>query len=438
MLRVCVVGLGKIGLPLALQCAGKEGVRVTGCDANPNVVREVNNGVASFVSEPGLEDALRHAVTSGAFIATTDTSAACGEADVILIVVPVALNDAKEVDFQHLDNATSAVGAGLRPGTLVVYETTVPVGTTRRRIGSRLESGSGLVVGNDFSLAFSPERVYSGRIFSDLASYPKVVGGVDGKSTERAAAFYRTVLDAPVMEMSSVEAAEYVKLVETTYRDVNIALANEYALFAEHLGLDIAEVIAAANTQPFSHVHSPSVGVGGHCIPVYPYFLFRSWGGFRLPPLARGINDGMAAHGVDLIERALGPLDNLVVLILGLTYRENVRETANTSARKLCEELTNRGARVLGHDPLLTSKEQQAMNLEPVDLEPRPRVDVVIVQAYHSVYRDIDIGSFPGLRLLLDGRGALSAAQQRSLQEAGIQYLRVGTAEPRRASSLIQ
>lgn len=429
---VCVVGLGKIGLPLAVQCALRGSLPVKGCDIDPAVVDAVSAGRAPFASEEGLAERLREVVRDGRLGATTATSEAVRDARVVVVIVPVGLTDAAEPDFRHIDAATVAVGGGLRPGTLVLYETTLPVGTTRTRLLGLLESASGLMAGSDFQLAFSPERVYSGRIFRDLSAYPKVVGGIDSRSTDRAVAFYRDVLDARVVALSSADAAEYTKLIETTYRDVNIALANEFALFAERMGLDAQEVIDAANSQPFSHVHRPGVGVGGHCIPVYPYFLFSAWDDFRLPPMARAINDSMAAHGVDLLERALGSLDGATVLILGLTYREHVKETAFSSARKLSRELRHRGATVLGHDPLLDEEEARLLKVLPVGLDPAPTVDAVVIQAYHAAYREVDPGAFPGTRAVLDGRGALDEAAAEGLRRRGIEYLRVGLGAARR------
>lgn len=422
---VCVVGMGKIGIPLAVQCARAGSRPVVGCDINPETVRAVNNG-RIVMEEEGLGEALAYAVRAGRLRATGDTGDAVRDAAVVLVIVPVGLTDSYEIDFTSIDAATLAVGGGLQRGTLVIFETTVPVGTTRGRLAHLLEHASGLAAGRDFALAFSPERVYSGRIFRDLATYPKVVGGLDAASGERAGAFYEEVLGAEVRILGSCEAAEYVKLVETTYRDVNIALANEFALFAEAHGLDVQEVIATANTQPFSHVHQPGVGVGGHCIPVYPYFLFHSWDDFRLPPLARAINDGMAAHAVALLEGALGDLDGRRVLILGLTYRENVKEVAFSSARRLRRELHHRGASVFGHDPLLSEDEQRALKVEPIALVPPPAVDAIIVQAYHRSYEGLAFAAFDGLRVVLDGRAALPPDARHALEARGIRYLRIG------------
>ena len=229
---IAVVGLGKIGLPLAAQFAGR-GQRVIGCDINPAVVAAVNAGECPIVEEPGLEERVNATVAAGCLTATTDTAAAVRQSNVVVIIVPLLVDEAHAVDYSAVDAATRAVAQGLQPRTLVLYETTLPVGTTRERLGALLEAGSGLTMGRDFALAFSPERVYSGRIFRDLATYPKVVGGIDPTSTAAAVAFYAAVLDdAPVLAVRDAETAELVKLLETTYRDVNIALASEFARYA--------------------------------------------------------------------------------------------------------------------------------------------------------------------------------------------------------------
>jgi nucleotide sugar dehydrogenase len=358
--------------------------------------------------------------------ATTDTAAAMEEVNTVVLIVPVLVDATGRVDFRSLDAATGAIGEGLHRRQLVILETTVPVGTTRSRVASILYDRSGLHAGNDYALAFSPERVYAGRIFADLRNYRKVVGGVDEVSTARAAAFYRAMLGASVLEMPNAETAEFVKLAETTYRNVNIALANEFACFAELHGIDAAVAFAAANTQPFSHIHAPGLGVGGHCIPVYPYFLANAWSGMQLVPIARRINDGMAAHGVELLRRALGSLAGARVLILGLSYRENVRETAFTSAARLIAALRDADAAPLLHDSLYTDDEIRAFGAEPVALEPRPRVDAIIVQAAHHAFEGLRYDSFPGVRAVLDGRSALTNAQRAVLEAAGITYLRIG------------
>ena len=305
-LTIAVVGLGKIGLPLAVQYA-QHGHRVIGCDINAQVVESINAGKSHVGEEPELAIEVPRLVREGLLSATLDITGAVGSANAVVVIVPVFVNNNYNVDFTSIDAATQAIGAGLKSGTLVSYETTLPVGTTSGRFRQLLENASGshttfkdggadafeasgshttfkdggadafeasgLKAGEDFYLAYSPERVSSGSIFRDLRTYPKVVGGIDEQSTSAGVQFYQSVLDAEIITMASADDAEFVKLIETTYRDVNIALANEFAQFADARGLNVAAAIVAANTQPYSHIHSPGVGVGGHCIPVYPYFL---------------------------------------------------------------------------------------------------------------------------------------------------------------------
>jgi len=419
--RVCVVGLGKIGLPLAAQYASK-GLSVVGCDPDAGLVAEVSRGRCPQVGERGLARSIRRAVAARCLDATTDTAAAVREAQVVVVIVPVGLTPDRRPDFSRLDEAAAAIARGLRPGTLVILETTVPVGTTRGRLGPALEA-SGLRMGADFRLAYSPERVSVGRIFADLRRYPKIVGGIDEASRDAAVAFYRRALDAGVITVRDTETAEFVKLAETTYRDVNIALANELALYADRHGLDAAEAFAAANSQPYSHLHQPGVGVGGHCIPVNPHLLMDEGFPLRLLAAARQVNDGMAAYGVGKLEEALGGLRGRTVLILGLAYRPNVKEAAGSSTFALVRELEGRGARALVHDPLFSAREVEAAGLRPACPFPPHQVDAVVIQALHDRYRDLDLATFAGCRAVLDGRNVLSRSD---VEARGMLYLGIG------------
>ncbi len=420
-LRVCVVGLGKIGLPVAVQYASK-GLSVVGCDVDAGLVRRVDVGEVPWPGEEGLAEGLAAARQAGRLNATTDTASAARESDTVVVIVPVGLSTDRTPDFGALDEASSSVARGLRRGALVILETTVPVGTTRGRFGTALEA-SGLWAGGDFHLAFSPERVSAGRVLADLKAYPKVVGGIDEESTQAAAQFYLEALDAEVLTVRDAETAEFVKLAETTYRDVNIALANELAQQADRWRIDVDEVIAAANSQPFSHIHRPGVGVGGHCIPVYPYFLADERAPSRLATASREVNDAMARYGVERLEGALGTLEGKTVLILGLAFRANVKEAANSSAFALARELASRGADVLVHDPLFSADEIEALGLPAAAGLPPPHVDALVLQAAHEEYRMLDLRSFVGCAALLDGRNALSP---REVEAAGVRYLGIG------------
>jgi nucleotide sugar dehydrogenase len=431
---VAVVGLGKIGLPLAAQFASR-GMSVVGCDSNAEVVATVDRGQAHVVEEAGLAERVDGATAEGLLRATVDTTAAVRDADVVVVIVPVVVDEVGTIDFRSLDAATDAVGRGLRPGALVVYETTLPVGTTRGRLAKRLAAASGLIAGPDFYLAFSPERVSSGRIFRDLRRYPKIVGGVDAASGAAAVAFYRSALEFDddlaeprVRDVGSAESAELTKLIETTYRDVNIALANQFARFADAWGLDVVAAIDAANTQPYSHIHRPGVGVGGHCIPVYPYFLLNDHAAgdvLTLAREARRANDAMAGYAIELLRAVLDSLAGRHVLILGFAYRENVREDFLSSARKLIDAITTEGGRAFVHDPYYSGDELRRHGATPYDLlDPAP-VDAAVLQANHRAYADLDFRSLPGCRVVLDGRNAIERAR---VESAGLTYLAVGRA----------
>lgn len=402
-MKIAVIGLGHIGLPLAAQYAGK-GHRVLGCDINQSVVDMVNAGRA-YDDEPGLEERVADAVGKGLLSAQTSTAEGVREADVVVVIVPLMVDSYKNIAYNAIDSATQDIAAGLTEGTLVIYETTLPVGDTRKRFGPMLEKGSGLKLNEQFSLAFSPERVYVGRVFDDLKKYPKIVGGTDHESTRKAGEFYRAVLDAEVTEVDNAETAEFTKLAETTYRDVNIALANEFASFAEEHGIDVLQSIDAANSQPFSHIHRPGAGVGGHCIPVYPYFYANNTEFASVARLSRRVNDGMADHLIARLDAVLGGVKGKRVGVFGWAYRENVKEDAFTVARRLVQVLTEAGAEVLVQDPLYAPEELIGRGLTPY--AEGDSLEAVVIQAMHSEYGTFDWGSIPGLKVVLDGRNSL-------------------------------
>jgi nucleotide sugar dehydrogenase len=421
---VAVVGLGHIGLPLAVQYASR-GHQVVGCDSDPSVVEALIAGHAPHDDEPAVTERVADLVTTGRLRATTDDAEGVRGAEVVVIIVPVLVDQRRQVDFGPIDAATREVARGIGPGTLVLFETTLPVGSTRERLAPMLASGSGLTLERDLFVAFSPERVLTGRVLIDLRRYPKVVGGIGPASTGRAQKFYEAALDdgTEVRTLSSTEAAEMTKLAETTYRDVNIALANEYARYAARRGIDVTEVIAAANSQPYSHIHQPGVGVGGHCIPVYPHFLFNEAPELQLPPLARRVNDGMAAWAVSIAADAMGTLQDVPVLVLGIAYRGDVREDAFSSAFALRDALEAAGARVHGHDPYFDARHLRERGFEAWEARSPSPVRVAILQAAHAAYRELDLLRIPGLELLVDGRNALDPAAVRA---TGVTYLGIG------------
>ena len=413
-MQITVFALGKIGLPLAVQFASL-GHHVTGVDIAPNVIELVNSGEAPFPGETGLDEALKRVVAEGRLTATLDGSAAVAEADAVVIVVPLIVDGAGIPDFGPLDAATRTVAAGLRRGTLVSYETTLPVGTTRERFAPMLAEGSGLAAGTDFALVFSPERVSSGRIFADLRKYPKLVGGIDEPSTSRGIAFYEQVLEFDerpdlgrpngVWNLGTSEASELAKLAETTYRDVNIGLANTFARYADKIGVDVAGVIEACNSQPFSHIHQPGIAVGGHCIPVYPRMYLWNDPEAEVVRVARAANAAMPEYAVSLLEEEHGDLSGSRVAVLGIAYRGGVKETAFSGVFPTVEALKARGATVLVDDPMYTEDEIRALGFEPYEVGANAEpVEAAIIQTDHVEYRTLTPADLPGIKTLIDGR----------------------------------
>ena len=416
-MNICVVALGKIGLPLAVQFAAK-GHRVIGADVNEKVVELVNAGTEPFPGEHDLDVKLKQAVDAGLLSATTDTASAVAESDAVVVVVPLFVDGDGMPDFGWMDSAAKDIARGLKPGTLVAYETTLPVGTTRTRWKPMLEEGSGLTEGTSFHLVFSPERVLTGRVFADLRKYPKLVGGLSEEGAKRAIAFYEAVLEFDerpdlargngVWDLGSAEAAELAKLAETTYRDVNIGLANQFGVFAARHGIDVYQVIEASNSQPYSHIHRPGIAVGGHCIPVYPRLYLWNDPDATVVRAAREANATMPAYAVGLAKGAYGDLSGARAVVLGASYRGGVKETAFSGVFPTVEALTTEGAIVTVHDPMYSDDELSALGFEPHTLG--TDVDLAVLQTDHAEYRDLSSGDLPGVKVVVDGRRQLDRA----------------------------
>lgn len=428
-MRIAVVALGKIGLPLAVQFADS-GHEVIGVDINQKAVDTINSGREPFPGEDHLQEKLAELIPSGRLRATTDYAEAIPGADAVVLVAPVFVNDETwEPDFKYMDSATRSLAEHLTPGTLVSYETTLPVGTTRNRWKPMLEEGSGLTEGEDFFLAYSPERVLTGRVFADLRKYPKLIGALSAEGNRRAREFYEAVLqfdERPdlaqpngVWDLGSTEASEMAKLAETTYRDVNIGLANQFGLFAAAHDIDVYKVIDACNSQPYSHIHRPGIAVGGHCIPVYPRLYLSTDPDADIVRVARQLNASMPERLVERAAGLLGDLAGMKAVVLGAAYRGGVKETAFSGVFPTVKALKDRGAQVVVHDPLYTDEELVALGFEPYAIG--GDVDLAILQTDHADYRDLGPEQLPGVKLLVDGRAATDAERW-----AGVPRLVVG------------
>ena len=409
---VAVYGLGKMGLPLATVFAETTGNTI-GVDVDGEVVQQVSIGNCPVENEPGLDEALAEAVETRSIRAVSNPGIAAQQASVHVLIVPTLVTDDGEPDLGTLRSALQDVALGLDAGDLVCVESTVPPGTCRDVVEPLLVEESGLAP-EAFGLAFCPERTASGRALQDnRGAYPKVVGGVDEESTRVAAAIYDTITSNDVLTVADATTAECVKVFEGVYRDVNIALANELATLADELAVDVTEAIETANTQPFCDLHSPGPGVGGHCIPYYPYFLVR--GCETETPLlrtARDVNERMPAFTarklVDrLLERPETP-SHPAVLVLGVAYRPGVDEIRESPGLAVAEHLREVGCRVTAVDPVVA---EDAHDLPTVSIDdiPYEAVDGVVLATNHDEFAGVDWERF-GDVAIVDGRRAIPEA----------------------------
>ncbi len=423
-MNVVVVGAGRMGLPLACVLA-KHGATVTACDVDRRLVETINAGQAPY-EEPGLAEALSILVKDRRLTASTDTTAACRHAEVIVVIVPAHLTAERDIDFSILRSASADVGRGLKPDSLVIYETTVSVGGTRNHLIPVLEEHSGLRAGHGFHVAFSPERVKANFVMSRLEVTPKVVGGFDDKARRMAATFYGTYLGAPVDEVGSLEAAELTKLVGMLYRDVNIALVNELAAFSETAGIDFEKVRRAANTDGEASLLVPGIGVGGHCTPVYPYFLThesrRRGITQRLSEAAREINDGQPLHQLRRLAAHWRPLTGRRIHIMGLGFRPDVKVDTFSPAYSIRATLLKAGACVTLEDPHYTDDELRATGFVP---GVATAAEAVVLNTAHTDFASPDFDSWArsGVEAVLDGRNFW---RQDEVERTGMLYFGIG------------
>jgi UDP-N-acetyl-D-glucosamine dehydrogenase len=385
---LAIVGAGYVGVPLARAFA-ESGKTVLLVDVDADRVAALNRGESYIVDVPS--EKLKELVDAGLVNATTDYDE-LREVDTILIALPTPLSRQREPDLTILVSAAEEIATRLQAGQLVVLESTTYPGTTREIVLPALERGSGLTAGKDFHLAFSPERVDPGREDWTTTNVPKVVGGIDEASTEAAAAFYAEAIET-VHRVSSPEAAELTKLLENIFRSVNIALVNELAQLCERMGIDVWEVVEAAATKPFGFMSfQPGPGLGGHCIPVDPFYLTwkaREYGFYtEFIELAGKVNESMPYFCRSLVSQALNhsrerSLKGSKILALGVAYKPDIADMRESPAVKLIALLQGAGAEVAYHDPHVPSFRENGLEMSSVPLEPGA-YDCVVIVTNHS------------------------------------------------------
>jgi UDP-N-acetyl-D-mannosaminuronic acid dehydrogenase len=404
--KLVVIGLGYVGLPTAVLFANK-GFGMLGVDVDVSRVEAVNSGKC-YIHEPGLADMFRDAVSKGILRATTDTVEAVRESDAVIIAVPTPVRGGV-ADLSYLRNTLEAVKRGLHKGLLVVIESTIPPGTTTG-LAKSLLGESELRVEEEVYLAHVPERIAPGRAIEELLNAPRVVGGVGPRSTEKAVELYSKVNSK--LLPTDATTAEFVKLIENTYRDINIAYANLLALIAEKIGVDVYEAIRLANTHPRVNIHIPGAGVGGPCLTKDPYMLTSllsdSWGS-ELIKIARRINEYMPKHIVKIVERALVDagfaLAGTKIAVLGSAYKGGVNDTRESPAKYIVRELLSRGAKVVVYDPYTNESfgAERASTLEEVAED----ADVIVVVTDHPEFKKLNLdmlGRLVKRKIVVDGR----------------------------------
>jgi len=434
-LTVGVVGLGWMGLPTACLFADA-GARVIGVDMNPKVVERVSKGDPPL-EEPGLSALLKKGIRSGKLTATTNTEEAAANADIIFIVVPTMIDRQKRADYSAVEDVCASLGKTLKNGSLVIFESTCGPGVTERVVKATIEKYSGLIAGQGFGLAYSPIRAMGGRAVQDMQTYSKIVGAVDVRSLEAACATLSVIVRGELIRVRDIRTAELSKLFETIYRDVNIALANEFALLCEELGVDYLETMKAANSQPYSHLHSTGGGVGGHCLPVYPYLLaseaYALDAKLKLVLDGRKINDFMPRHVAKLASDGMRVSGKSIkrarVVVLGVSYRPNVKEIRFSPSLELIGILKKRGARVIAFDPLFNATELESLGIvsEPTLRKAVEKADCVILTIAHDEFKKMDTielaAHMSKKGLIVDCTGLLDPA---GVEKSGLVYRGVG------------
>ena len=445
--KVVVVGMGYVGIPVAALFADVPGFTVVGVQRRSkrsgwkiDWLNEGKNPIGG--DEPGLSDLIARVVKKGTFKVVDDIST-CKDAEAVLIDVQTPTDANRVPNYDSLREVSVEVGKRLKRGTLVVVESTVAPGTTENLVKPILEKASGLKAGKDFCLAFCYERVMVGRLIKNIVDLPRVVGGINGESTERAMELYGHIVKAKLCP-TDVLTAEVAKVVENTYRDVNIAFANEMALVCESLGVDVFKVRELVNTlpndpknpasNPVRNMHFPGAGTGGHCLPKDPWLLkygLDTYGKFKFLPKiivdSRETNDFMPVHVVDLVEDALAEhgkkLKGAKVAILGVAFLENSDDTRNTPSATIYAELKKRGAKPVLHDPIVRDFDLPfTRDLDEV----LTSADAVVLSTKHKVYLNLNLGEMRrklATPVLVDGRNAFT---MEAATMVGLTYRGVG------------
>ncbi len=396
-IQVCVIGLGRIGLPTAAVFA-VAGVPVIGVDIDEEVIKNVNSGKTQYDDEPGLSDLLKNIVSSGRLKATKDVGSAVSKSSFVIISVPTPIDCNNVPDYSLIVKVCKEIKNSLKKGTVVIVESTVGPGTVEELIVPLLEE-SGLKAGKDFGIASCPERANPGQILESLRTVPRIIGGIDERSAEVATTLYAFALDVNIVKLRDPKTANAVKLTENIFRDVNIALMNELAVLYEKLGIDIIEVINACATKWNFMPHYPGPGVGGPCLPANPYYLIYE--GIKvgyilyLIRMAREVNDRMSDHVISMVSTAINDVNKNVkgskISILGVAYKANIHDIQMTPMKRVYNGLKSMGAKISIYDPLFKGEKIFSSKAEKSLEEAITASDCILIGTDHEEFRNLDL-----------------------------------------------
>lgn len=421
--KVAVIGLGYVGLPLALLAAQK-GYSTVGIDLNVQKVERIRQKKSPF-EDPEVQKQIDHTTLTVA----TDFEPV-KDADIVIICVPTPVDDHKNPDYTPVESACAGVAAHVHAGQLIILESTVNPGVCEEIIVPIIEHATGLKVGIDIGLAHCPERINPGDPKWNVSNIPRVVGGINEESTARAHTFYTAIVEAPIKAMGSLKEAEAVKVVENSFRNVNIAFVNELARSFAKLGIDVVNVIDGAATKPFAFMaHYPGCGIGGHCIPVDPYYLIeyaKKSNGFNHAFLSLAVktNEGMHEYTAGLVKEQLAKkgidINGARVAMLGLSYKRDIDDCRESPAFEIMHILTHMGADVVAYDPHVLSRS----TVQTLD-EALTNAVVVLITTDHTEFKKLSADDFKKFNIttVVDGRNCLD---KKSLTEAGIDYVGIG------------
>ena len=415
-LRVCVVGIGRIGLPTALSFA-KSGLSTVGVDINETLVENINSGIFPLKDEPGYEEIFQNVIKNKNFSATTKIEEAVPNSDLILLSLPTPMDENNIPDYSALRNVGSKLSEILPPNSLVIVESTIEPGFIEDDMISIITKTGRLKLSENFFIGVCPENANPGEILHDFTNLPRLVGGISNEITKTIKAIYNFVFSVELIEMPDCKTANAVKLTTNVFRDINIAFVSELSLMFEKLGIDTNKVLDAAKKKYNFQVHYPGAGVGGPCLPINSYQLLntakRVGSNLSMIESGRKINEKMPDHVIELTQNAFKEcqksIQNSEILILGVSYKPNVKDIQLTPAEKIIKKLENLGAKIRIYDPYFISKEVFGINVEENIEKIISTLDAAIIVTGHDEFKKLDISLFNKMKnpILIDTRGII-------------------------------